>query len=237
MQTYLNKTQKTSNKHWIIDVQNLSVSYEDFEALSNISFQVETGSFVYIVGPNGSGKTTLMNVLTGLTHPSHGKYSIYTDTFGYLPQNISHYKTFPITVEEVIYSGYKKQTFIIPQAIREEIRHWLKVMEIEDLLHRPMGRLSGGQQQRVLLIRALVNKPELLILDEPTSALDPTFRDLFNSIIDHLHQSGVTIIYVTHNLTENEDPEKLILEINQKILYYGSIREYQLLDKGMYNHV
>lgn len=226
MQTYYDKTSTTSNKPWVIKVEDVTVTFGDYNALKNISFTLDQGEYLYIVGPNGSGKTTLIRLLTGLQNPTTGVYKIENASVGYLPQKLNSKKAFPITVEEVIYSGLKKQNFVIEKAAQEKISTWLEKMQIAHLINKPIGVLSGGQQQRVFLIRALISEPEVLILDEPTSALDPKFRNYFNHFIDELHKQGTTIIYVTHDLHDVNQPEKKVMFIDQEIKFYGSISEY-----------
>jgi len=226
MPTYINKTSTTLNKPYQIEVCNVSVAFEDYTALKNISFTLNKGEYLYIVGPNGSGKTTLIRLLSGLQKATSGLCKINNDKIGYLPQKLNTKKYFPITVEEVIYSGFKKQSFMMKKEAKELIKNWLETMQIAQLMKKPMGVLSGGQQQRVFLIRTLISEPEVLILDEPTSALDPAFRNYFNHFIDELHKQGTTIIYVTHDLHDVNQTDKKVMFIDQEIKFYGSILNY-----------
>lgn len=238
MRTSSNKTSKTSNKHCLIDVEHLSVHFEGYKALDDISFQVDEGDFVYVIGPNGSGKSTLLATLTGLLEPTSGKVSVDTKGgIGYLPQKLFNKRNIPITVEEVIYSGFDKQYLHIKEVQRKQIEKWLHTMQIEHTLKMPIDKLSGGQQQRVYLIRALINKPKLVLLDEPTSALDPGFRDHFNQLLESLHRLGITILYITHDLHEYQDENKKVLYVDQKIHYYGSVKEYKCIHEGGHTHV
>ena len=226
MKTYCDKTSTILNKPWLIKIKDVSVVFGDYKALKNISFTLDKGEYLYIVGPNGSGKTTLVRLLSGLQTTTSGVYEMNSNSVGYLPQKLNSKKLFPITVKEVIYSGFKKQKFVIEKEAKDKINRWLEKMQIAHLMNKPIGVLSGGQQQRVFLIRSLISEPEVLILDEPTSALDPKFRNYFNHFIDELHLQGTTIIYVTHDLHDVKQPQKKVMFIDQEIKFYGNIHEY-----------
>lgn len=237
MGNYSKKIQKISNAPWRLKLQNVSVAYNAYTVLKDISFTIDSGDYLYIVGPNGSGKTTLIKLLTGLISPSSGTCHIGDVTYGYLPQKLNVKRWFPITVEDVIYSGLKKQHFIIPQGEKATIKKWLDIMEIPEVLKKPMGILSGGQQQRIFLIRALISNPDVLILDEPTSALDPHFRSTFNTLIDELHHKGTTILYVTHDLHDVSHTNKKVMHLDQTLKYFGDIKGYYHILKGENGHV
>jgi len=186
----------------MITYQDVSVSFGKFNVLHDINFHLDKGDFLHIIGPNGSGKTTLVKLLVGLLKPTSGFIFINNDLqMGYLPQKLNSKTNLPMTVCEVIYSGFKKQRLVPTKADVKLIESWLITMEIPQLIHSSMLYLSGGQQQRVFLIRALISNPDLLILDEPTSALDPSFREKFYHLLYELQQNkGMTIIHVTHDL-------------------------------------
>lgn len=230
MRTCSNKTSKTSKRH-LIEFNNASVSFGTLEALKDITFSIYKGDFLYIIGPNGSGKTTLVRLLAGLVKPTTGNVKRCDESCGYLPQMVRQRYNFPITVKEVIYSGFKKQSLFINQEDKKKIHYWLEKMNISELENSLMFNLSGGQQQRVLLIRALINNPELLILDEPTSALDPEFRDYFYKLISEVHKNGTTILFITHDLHKPLLDDAKVLEIDQVIKFYGTYFEY-LKERG-----
>ncbi len=228
MQTYSDKTSSTLNKHLAIEVSNLSVNYGDLKALKDISFSINKGDFLYIIGPNGGGKSTLIKVFADILEPNHGKVSVYSTKKGYLPQALIDKPNFPITVNEVIYSGFARQPLIMSKKDKQLIDEWLYRMDIPNIGRKLMSTLSGGQKQRVFLIRALISNPELLILDEPTSALDSVFRKSFYQLIDDLNKHGMTIVFVTHDVHEALNDDKLILELDQEIIYFGKANEYTL---------
>lgn len=218
---------KTSKKHLQIKLDNVSFKYSENYALKDINLEINKGDFVYIIGPNGAGKTTLVRLMTNLLVPSSGSIVFKGNSVGFLPQILNQKPNFPITVREVIYSGFAKQKLIISKDDSQKIEQWLDKMGLNGFANRSMSSLSGGQQQRVFLIRAMISKPEVLILDEPTSALDPQFRAQFNSFIQEVNDKGTTVIYVTHDLHSAENENSLIIFVDQTIEFFGNIKEYK----------
>lgn len=221
----------------MIQYQDVFVNFGKFNVLSDITFSIEKGDFLHIVGPNGSGKTTLVKLLVGLLSPSSGIITIRNVQMGYLPQKLMTKVNLPMTVREVIYSGFAKQRLKPSKAECELIREWLDIMEIPQLFNESMSYLSGGQQQRVFLIRALISNPELLILDEPTSALDPSFREKFYTLLYRLQQEkNMTIIHVTHDLTDAVKHECKVMYVDQKIKFFGNYHEFEHFEHGGHHH-
>ncbi|MEW6570888.1 MAG: metal ABC transporter ATP-binding protein [Nitrospirota bacterium] len=224
----------------IIYVENLSFRYNSVEVLSNISFNVEYGDYVGLVGPNGSGKTTLIKIILGLVRAEKGKLSLFgerPDNFkewfrvGYLPQKLAHFNPyFPATVKEVVSLGlFSKKVF--PKRVKEEdekaLEEAMKLMDVLDIKNKLIGELSGGQQQRVLVARAVVNKPELLILDEPTTALDPEAREIFFQTVGELNRiKRVTVVLVTHDIANIGKYASKLMYLDKKLVFYGSFEEF-----------
>ncbi|MCF7930127.1 MAG: ATP-binding cassette domain-containing protein [Acholeplasmataceae bacterium] len=200
---------------------------------------MEKGDFLHIIGPNGSGKTTLVKLLIGLLKPTSGKISIdETVHMGYLPQKMNTKANLPMTVLEVIYSGFRKQSIFISKTDIDLIKYWLDKMEIPQLIHSSMMFLSGGQQQRVFLIRALISDPDLLILDEPTSALDPSFREKFYHMLYEMQQQkNMTIIHITHDLTDAVKDNCLTMYVDQTVKFFGTYRDFHEFEHKGHHHV
>lgn len=221
----------------MIKLHDVHVNYGKFNVLKDISFEVNQGDFLHIVGPNGSGKTTLVKMLVGLMKPSLGDLKISNVQMGYLPQKLNLKHNLPMTVREVIYSGFKHQRLIPSKEDCILIDDWLKKMEIFSLRNASMLYLSGGQQQRVFLIRALISEPDLLILDEPTSALDPSFREKFYQLLHDLQQKkNVTIVHVTHDLTDAVKEDCKIMYVDQTIKFYGSYHDFHQFEHRGHHH-
>lgn len=223
----------------MIKYKDVSVSFGKFNVLKNINFEVNQGDFLHIIGPNGSGKTTLVKLLVGLLKPTEGEITIEQGIqMGYLPQKLNTKTNLPITVLEVIYSGFRKQRLVPAKSEIELIKSWLVKMEIPQLIDSSMLFLSGGQQQRVFLIRALISEPDLLILDEPTSALDPSFREKFYQMLYDL-QIGkkMTIIHITHDLTDAVKDQCLTMYVDQTIKFFGTYRDFHEFEHEGHHHV
>ncbi len=220
------------NKEELINIDNLSVKYQQFEALKNISFSINRGDFIAIVGANGSGKTTLIKSLMGLLRVSSGKVTKLNDLYiGYLPQNTaSQDRLFPSTVEEVVSTGLMgKKTFpkMLNANDKQLIKETLEYMKIPHLRKKRIGSLSGGQQQRVLLARALVTEPDILILDEPTSALDQSMRSHFFKVVEELNQTfNMTILLVTHDIVTTGDYINRVVYLDQTLKFDGTFDEF-----------
>jgi len=226
----------------ILSVEQLGFRYNSVEVLSDISFSVDAGDYIGLVGPNGSGKTTVIKIILGLLQQEKGAVTLFgTDSFafrdrqriGYLPQKPTHFNPhFPATVKEIVSLGlFSKQRF--PKRIRKDdqalIYDAMAMAEVLDISDALIGELSGGQQQRVLVARAVVNKPELLILDEPTTALDPEARENFFKVLYELNRrENVTVILVTHDIASIGKYASKLLYLDKKVVFYGSFEDFCL---------
>jgi len=226
----------------MLSVEQLSFRYNSVEVLSDISFSVDAGDYIGLVGPNGSGKTTVIKIILGLLQQEKGTVTLFGSDatefrerhkIGYLPQKPTHFNPhFPATVKEIVSLGlFSKQRFLKritkdDQALIYDAMAMAEVLDISDAL---IGELSGGQQQRVLVARAVVNKPELLILDEPTTALDPEAREHFFKVLYELNRrENVTVILVTHDIASIGKYASKLLYLDKKIVFYGSFEDFCL---------
>ena len=209
-----------------LSCENLTLGYEGRSVVSGLSFSVEAGDYLCIVGENGSGKTTLTRTILGLQKPLHGRVvfsdALHATEIGYLPQQTSLQKDFPATVREVVLSGCQSRLGRRPfysAAEKKLARDNMERMEISGLAGRCYRELSGGQQQRVLLARALCATRKLLFLDEPVSGLDPKAAEDMYRMIDSLHREGITILMVTHDLAAAVQYATHILHIGDPIFF------------------
>lgn len=211
----------------MIDISNLCVKFNKQEILKNISFKLNKGEFLYILGPNGSGKTTLINSIIKLIKPSNGKIINNFKKISTLFQKQVDSSNFPASVFEILKCSKNKN--IKSLEFDKKINYWLNKMKIYNLKNKLIGELSGGEFQRVMFIKTIINDPELLILDEPTSAIDPEFRKEFKNILENINKEGTTIILITHDLS-GLDPycKNKVLFLDREIKFYGSFCDYHI---------
>ena len=188
----------------IIEVCNLNFE----NVLTNISLEIFKGDFVAILGPNGGGKTTFVKLLLNILKQNAGEIKFYEDLknkIGYIPQSATTVDTvFPATVDEIIKTAFSDKRFFFGKLSLEEKNYLdflMQNFQIIDLKSKLFVELSGGQKQRVLIVRALANKPKLLILDEPDIGLDTISQTKFIENLNIINKENkTTIIFVTHHL-------------------------------------
>ena len=230
-----------------IEINQLSVYYEQVLALKDISLSIEEGEYVGIVGPNGGGKSTFMKALLGFV-PIHSgsikifgqKPSNYKGQIGYVPQFSKVDRNFPITVEEVVCMGTMKSGvtpfFQYSAKNRELAGQQLAQVGMEHRRKRQIGDLSGGEFQKMLIARALTVQPDLLLLDEPTSSLDVQSRDEIYEILNRL-KGQMTILMITHDLDTNLPQLDSVIAFNTTLRDQGLYGNSRLGKKGDSTHV
>lgn len=189
----------------IIELNNVTAGYDGRAQIRNVSLNVTDSDFIVVTGPNGSGKTTLIRVLLGLIEPMDGTVSHGTAAarprFGYLPQYSSIDRDFPIDVLSTVLSGLNADKGLFGRftaADRTTARATLARMGLAALARRPINALSGGQLQRVLMARAIVSRPDVLVLDEPTTYIDKPSWQQLRDIIDDLRRT-CAVVMVSHD--------------------------------------
>jgi zinc transport system ATP-binding protein len=218
----------------ISELKQVTFSYEFEPVLENACLQVEKGDYIGIVGPNGSAKTTLLKLMIGLLKPKSGEVKLFgknvTDfkdweKVGYLSQKATAINSsFPATVFEVVAAAIKvkKTLFNRKDIVAEKVKNSLKLAGIEHLQNKMIGNLSGGQQQKVFIARALVKKPEILLLDEPTTGIDLKSQEEFYEFMEKLNKEiGITIVMVSHDIgVISEKVSKVACMWNKKIIVH-----------------
>lgn len=207
----------------LIKASNLSVGYRGVAVCDNISFEVEKGDYLCIVGENGSGKSTLVKTILGLIPPIKGKIikgnELNQNEVGYLPQQSESSAIFPASVDEIILSGFQgrlSKRFFYSKKEKELAVKYIEKMNILPLRKKLFSTLSGGQRQKVLLARAMCACERLLLLDEPVTGLDPLAQKDLYRMISRINQEDKTaIVMISHDI-EN------VLEYANKILYIGN---------------
>ncbi len=206
----------------IIKINDLSVRYDEVEALSSVNLTINSNDFIGIIGPNGGGKTTLIRAILGLIKPSGGTIEINKGLkIGYMPQHKTLDREFPICVKEVVLSGLQGKSLRYRPSKQEIILcdKLLSDCGLEELSDRQIGELSGGQFQRVLLCRSIISEPDILILDEPTTFVDSRFQESFYEILEGLH-SKMAIVMVSHDLGTICSYVRSIACINRSLHYH-----------------
>lgn len=206
-----------------IEVKNLGKKFGTFTAVKNVSFNVETGSLVAILGPSGSGKSTLLRMIAGLETPDTGEIRLTGEESTFVSakdRNVGfvfqHYALFRhMTVAENIAFGLKVRK-ISTEKTKDRVAELLKLVQLQGLDRRYPSQLSGGQRQRVALARALAPHPRVMLLDEPFGALDAKVRDELRQWITRLHEeTNVTTLFVTHDQHEALEIADRIIVMNK----------------------
>lgn len=220
--------------------QNVTLGYEGNVVVSNLSFAVNSGDYLCIVGANGSGKSTLMKTILRLKAPMSGQIitgdGLATDEIGYLPQQTVVQKDFPASVGEVVRSGCLNQCGYRPfynSAQKQLAKEHMEKLGIAHLAKHCYRELSGGQQQRVLLARALCATRKMLLLDEPVAGLDPQATAEMYGLIQRENKNGTTIIMISHDIAASISYASHILHMgDQGSLFFGTKEDYLKSDSG-----
>jgi len=211
------QTNEIANEAEIIRLEDVSTVYEGARrtAIKHINLTVRKNELVYVVGPNAAGKTTLLETINGMLPTFQGKVSVFglnmqtrgrqvRCSIGYVPQDFMVKPGEPYTAIDVVMMGRYGQIGFLHNPTAEDkakVLESMKLIGVDELANRPMGKLSGGQQQKVMLARALAKNPQILLLDEPFSNLDPDSRGQVPLLINKLHQEkNLTTLIVTHDI-------------------------------------
>lgn len=215
-----------------LQVENLTMSYEGKRVLEDVSFTINSGDFLFVLGENGTGKTTLIKGLLGLKAIDGGSITfgeLKREDVGYLSQSTPLQKNFPATVNEIVLSGaLSKKGFFsrYTKSDKEKADELLKKLGIAHLKNASFSALSGGQQQRVLLCRALNSASKILVLDEPTAFLDSKSAAEMYETLKVLNDEGLTIIMVSHDFVAAKEYASHILYVKTKPLYFGDSQNF-----------
>ena len=222
-----------------IECKDVSVKYENQVVLEDISFSIEQGDYLCIVGENGSGKTTLVKTILGLENSKLGQIvfgeGLNKNEIGYLPQQTQAQKDFPASVYEVVLSGCLNSKGFSPfysMKDKKLANEMIKSLGIENIKRKSFRELSGGQQQRVLLARALCATKKIIILDEPITGLDPTVTREMYSLIKEINKKGITIIMVSHDINFAVNNASKILHLKKNIKFFGNTEDYANSEVG-----
>lgn len=217
----------------ILNIQNVSKSYGQTKALNDVSFHVEQGSFVGLLGENGAGKSTLLNIIAGYIQQDQG--SVYYNDYR-LSESVKNKSELGIVFQNsvldknlsVLENLYVRGSLysLNKSELKSRIEQLTQEFELEPILKQRYGTLSGGQRRKVDIARALIHQPKFLILDEPTTGLDPDIRKTVWDIMKRLRKKeNLTILLTTHYMEETADCDQLIMLDHGEIIKEGTPNE------------
>ena len=212
----------------LVSFRDATLGYGGTPALSGLTLDVVGGGALALVGPNGGGKTTLMRAVVGTCSLLSGRVEVNAERIGLVPQSADLDLTFPVSAAEVVTmgligeAGWGKR---ITADMRRRVSAALERINLADRASRRFGTLSGGQRQRVLVARALVARPELVMMDEPFNGLDAPSRDIITGLIADLTADGVGVVVSTHDLSLARDVCTQACVLASRLVALGPVDE------------
>ncbi|WP_201352195.1 metal ABC transporter ATP-binding protein [Hydrogenimonas urashimensis] len=193
-----------------VDVRKVTFAYDGQPVVVDVSFRVEKGDFLAIIGPNGGGKSTLLKLMMGILKPQKGEILLFGKhpdeknvVVGYVPQETGHNLDFPVTVLDVVLMGLlhkRNRLRRYDSTLIKKAEEALKKVRMSAFSDRRIAELSGGQRQRVLIARALCSDPDILMLDEPTASIDFSGQREIFELLEQLNRS-MTVVVVSHDMS------------------------------------
>jgi len=227
----------------IIKIDHLFKSYGDVKAVQDLSFRVKKGELFAFLGVNGAGKSTTISILCGQLQKDGGRVEINGKNLDEFPQEIKReigvvfqnsVLDKPMSVKDNL-SCRAALYGILGEAFETRLKELVELFDLQDILHRPIGKLSGGQRRRVDVARALLHNPQILILDEPTTGLDPQTRKTVWEIVENLRkEQGLTVFLTTHYMEEAADADYVVILDCGKIAAEGTPLELKNKYTGDY---
>ncbi|MCI6966609.1 ABC transporter ATP-binding protein [bacterium] len=215
----------------IIEITHLSKHFGDVQAVQDLSFRVKAGELFAFLGINGAGKSTTINIMCGQLSKDAGTVKIGGIDLDSDPDSIKRslgvvFQSSVLDKDLSVQDNLQSRAALYGirgKAFRERLTELAGLLEFEDLLKRTVGKLSGGQRRRIDIARALLHRPEILILDEPTTGLDPQTRSILWQVIDDLRKSeGMTVFLTTHYMEEAADADYVVILDSGKIAAEGT---------------
>lgn len=218
----------------IIEAKDITLAYDGYTAAEHVSFKLEKGDYLCVVGENGSGKSTLLKAVTGEIKPAAGELiidkTVRKEGIGYLPQQSKIQRDFPATVREVVLSGCVNRDrfgLIWNDSSKKRARDAMEMMNLLPLEKKCFGELSGGQKQRTLLARAICASDKLLLLDEPVTGLDPdAAHEMYSAIRKINRELGCAVMMVTHDIGCAVREADKMLSMCRGHYFFGDVAEY-----------
>jgi zinc transport system ATP-binding protein len=209
-----------------IEIKELSYRYDSSYVLENINLNIEDRDFFAIIGPNGGGKSTLLKLILNILTPTKGNIQVDKSLLGYVPQNTTFNKEFPINVLDVVLMGLltdRKKLFGYTKDEIELAYESLREVDMQDFAKQKIGNLSGGQRQRVLIARALCARPSILLLDEPTASIDVDGQQKIYELLKKLNKH-MTIVVVSHDISIIANYASRVAYVNKRLHIHNELK-------------
>jgi zinc/manganese transport system ATP-binding protein len=237
--SFSKKNQDNLKDEVVINIEGVDTVYEGARvpSLYDVNLKIKRGEYVLIVGPNGAGKTTLLETILGLlkvkvgnirvfNHPLDKARSDIRRKIGYVLQNFEMDPNQPFIVKDIVMIGrvaYRGSGKPTNEQDWDAVRRSLRLLGMEQLMERPIGKLSGGQQQKTLIAQALSKQPEILLLDEPFANLDLDTQEKFFKLLSLMKKQGVTILMVSHGVQIPPDVDRIVMINKGRIVINNSL--------------
>ncbi|XGK32789.1 metal ABC transporter ATP-binding protein [Lactobacillus acidophilus] len=210
----------------ILDVNDLSMRFDNKTVFKDISFKLEKGSTTALLGPNGTGKTTLIKILMGMLTPTSGSYKFADDVkIGYVPQFRNIDSEYPLSIRAFIELN---ASLFKTKKVKEQVDQQLVETHLDKIQNTRMGEASGGQKQRAYLAQALLDHPNMIILDEATASLDPAAKEELMDLIHHLNKEHkITVLFVTHDIPLASKYMSDYLYLNKGTIRQGKMKDFK----------
>lgn len=218
----------------IIEIDNLHKSFKEVKAVDGISFKVKEGELFSFLGVNGAGKSTTINIISGVLNKDSGKVSVCGYDIDERPNEIKSkigivFQNSVLDKKLSVYENLKYRANlygIFGTEFKTRLAEMTELLDLKDILKRPLAKLSGGQKRRIDIARALIHRPQLLILDEPTTGLDPKTRITVWNVVEKLRkESGLTVFLTTHYMEEASNSDYVVIIDAGKIAVEGTPHE------------
>lgn len=211
----------------VISVEDLNVAYGNHQVITDLSFTVNEGDFMVVIGENGVGKTTLVRALLGLLKPRSGEIDIPANTkVGYVPQFRNIDEEYPLSIRDFVSLNSGKG--IIPWLNKRErarVDRMIRMTDLTAIADRPLGLASGGEKQRAYLAQALLQSPQLLILDESTASLDNEMKYELLDLVTRFQQDNLSVMFITHDWDLARHFGTRFLQMKPNVYNEGPINE------------
>lgn len=225
----------------MIRLKDVEKTYENgTEALQGISFTIEDGEFVFLVGPSGSGKSTIIKLLTGEVIPTAGRVMVNGFSMSrisdrqipYMRRTIGViFQDFRLIPKKTVFDNLSlamRAVGATPRDIRTRIPYVLELVGLKGMEDRYPDELSGGEQQRVAIARALVNNPSTIVADEPTGNLDPNRSLEIMTLLERINALGTTVVVVTHEKSLVNHFDKRVIMIDHGVVAATGVGRYEV---------